>query len=33
MKGTTGDPSNPGLLEYLEHIIGTNKYLDSINEL
>ena len=33
MQPTTGKPENPGLLEYLEEIIGTNKYVEKISKL
>lgn len=33
MSQKSGDPSRPGLLEYLEEIIGSNIYLNSINEM
>ena len=32
MKPLTGDPDRPGQLEYLEDIIGTNKYVKFIEE-
>lgn len=33
MKPKTGNPDNPGYLEYLEDIIGTNIYVDEIEDL
>ena len=33
MKPKSNDCAQPGLLEYLEDIIGSNKYLHRINEL
>lgn len=33
MQPTTGKPEAPGLLEYLEEIIGTNKYVEKISKL
>jgi hypothetical protein len=30
MKSKTGDENNPGLLEYLEDIIGSNEFNDKI---
>ncbi|KRX04587.1 SMCs flexible hinge [Pseudocohnilembus persalinus] len=33
MKPKSGDPDKPGLLEYLEDIIGSNQYKDKIEEL
>ena len=33
MKDKTGNPDNPGYLEYLEDIIGTAKYVSEIREL
>lgn len=33
MKPLTMNPDNPGLLEYLEDIIGTDIYAPRINEL
>ena len=33
MKPMTMNPDNPGLLEYLEDIIGTDAYSPKINEL
>lgn len=33
MKAKTGDPDKPGLLEYLEDIIGSNKYQEQIDGL
>ena len=30
MPSKTGDPDKPGLLEYLEDIIGSNKYIDAL---
>jgi structural maintenance of chromosome 4 len=33
MKPRSGDPDKPGLLEYLEDIIGSNIYKERIEEL
>lgn len=33
MKPKSGDPERPGLLEYLEDIIGSNQYKEKIEEL
>jgi structural maintenance of chromosome 4 len=33
MKPMSGDQDRPGLLEYLEEIIGTNKYIPTISDL
>jgi structural maintenance of chromosome 4 len=33
MKPLTGNPENPGLLEYLEDIIGTDIYAPEISKL
>jgi len=33
MKPKSGDPDKPGMLEYLEEIIGSNKYQSRIEEL
>ena len=30
MKNKSGDLEKPGMLEYLEEIIGTNKYIEAI---
>ena len=32
MKQKSGDPDKPGLLEYLEDIIGSNQYIQQIEE-
>ena len=32
MKPKSGDPDKPGLLEYLEDIIGSNKHKQKIDE-
>ena len=32
MKSTTKNPDNPGILEYLEEIIGTNRFIEKIDE-
>ncbi len=33
MKPKTGNPDNPGLLEYLEDIIGTDIFIPDIDRL
>lgn len=33
MKPKSGDPDKPGLLEYLEDIIGSNQHKERIEEL
>jgi len=33
MKPKSGNPDNPGLLEYLEDIIGSDKYIEEIEQL
>lgn len=33
MKPMTNNPENPGFLEYLEDIIGTDIYIDKIQQI